>query len=94
MEVTHLSADTKVYWKKILIKITVLAQYSYSIFIFLFILYCRIVQNMVLCMKFYISLCISCSAVISYGPINFDGVLVKNYKQILYIRLRIFTVLG
>ena len=33
--------------KKIPIKITVLAQYSCGIFIFLFILYCRIVKNMV-----------------------------------------------
>ena len=46
-----------VHWKKIPKKITVLAQYSCSIFIFLFILYCRIVKNMVLRMKFYISLC-------------------------------------
>ena len=34
-----------------------LVQYSCIIFIFLFILYRRIVKNIVLCMKFYISLC-------------------------------------
>ena len=45
-----------IHWKKILITITVLARYSCSIFIFLFILYRRIVKNMVLCMKFYTSL--------------------------------------
>ena len=43
--------------EKIPIKITVVAQYSCSIFIFLFILHCRIVKNMVLRIKFYISLC-------------------------------------
>ena len=39
--------------------------------------------------------------IISYGLRNFNGTLVKNYenyqklkKQILFIRLRIFTVLG
>ena len=48
---------SNMHWEKIPIKITVLAQYSCSIFIFMFILYCRIVKNMVLCMKFYISLC-------------------------------------
>ena len=35
------------HWEKIPLKITVLAQYSCSIFIFLFILYFRIVKNMV-----------------------------------------------
>ena len=35
------------HWEKIPIKNTVLAQYSCSIFIFLFILYFRIVKNMV-----------------------------------------------
>ena len=43
--------------KKIPMKITVLAQYSCSIFIFLFVLFRRILKNMVLCMKFYTSLC-------------------------------------
>ena len=46
-----------IHWEKIPIKITLLAQYSCSIFIFLFILYRRIVKNMVLSMKFYTSLC-------------------------------------
>ena len=43
-------------WEKMPIIITVLAQYSYSIFIYVFILYCRMVENIVLCIKFYPSL--------------------------------------
>ena len=44
------------HWEKNPIKITVLAQYSCTIFIFLLILYRRIVKNLVLCMKFYTSI--------------------------------------
>ena len=52
------------HWEKNPIKITVLAQYSCRIFIFLFILYCRIVK----------------STVISCRPMSFNGALVKNYS--------------
>ena len=39
------SSLRKLHWQKILIKIIVLAQYSCSIFIFLFILYRRILKK-------------------------------------------------
>ena len=51
---TYLKISMLPHGEKILIKIIV--HYSCSIFIFLFILYCRIVKNMVLCMKFYVLL--------------------------------------
>ena len=52
----EIKSNYNIHWEKIPIKITVLAQYSCSIFIFLFILYRGIVKNLLLYMKFCTSL--------------------------------------
>ena len=52
-----MKAFEKIPGENLLIKITVLAQYFCSIFIFMYILYSRIVKNKVQGVKFYVSLC-------------------------------------